>query len=156
MRSPRKRLKWFLNNRPIDDGMCLNHTWRATDIPNGGRPSAASALAWTRQAGKLRTDGKAPFGAWLYWSGGSDGNGHVALSARGKRIASTDVKGPATTGVVEQSWPVTHWGLRYEGWTDWYGVTFTVGTFRQRRLAVLRKRVKALRAQIGKLKRHHK
>jgi hypothetical protein len=59
--------------------------------------------------------------------------GHAALSlgkhtVYGWRIASTDVKGPATVGKVALNYPVTNWGHVYAGWTDWWGgETYPVG-----------------------------
>lgn len=160
MRQPRRRIKWFLSHRPTNEsgqvaaGECLRHTWLATDIPPAGAYDAAAAYRLARDNGHLHRDSKAPLGAWLYWTGGSDGHGHTALAAKRRRIASTDVKGDATVGIVPQSYPETNWGLHYEGWSDWYGVTFTVGTLRHRKIAALRKRIRSLRQSIGKIKRH--
>jgi hypothetical protein len=43
------------------------------------------------------------------------------------KIASVDVKGPQTTGVVSRDFPEREWGHTYEGWSRYYGVEFAVG-----------------------------
>ena len=145
MRHPKARIKWFLSHRPPEVGLCLRHTWQATDIPAAGSASAAEAVAYIRDHGHLHEHSNAPKGAWVLWTGGSNGYGHAALAMSRNRIASTDVKGPATVGVVDESWPSNHWGLHYAGWSDWYGVPFTVGPAWRRHLHTLRRRIARIR-----------
>lgn len=154
MRGPKERIKWFLNHPPrnsagnVAAGQCLRHTWLATDIPAVGSPDADAAYRYVLGKGKLHRNKKAPVGAWMFWTGGSEGHGHVAIAMSGNRIASTDVNGPATTGVRPENWIEQNWGQHYEGWTDWYGVPFPVGS-------AWRLRIHKLKAQIGRIRKRH-
>ena len=138
MRSVNDRIKWFRAHRPKDEtgviraGLCLRHTWMATDIPWVGLADANAALEYVRRHGHLRTNRNPPRGAWVFWW--SSTHGHVAISVGDQRIVSTDVNGPGSTGEVGLGYPEIHWGHIYEGWTDWYGVPFTVTTPRTKRL----------------------
>lgn len=131
MRSVEERIKWFLTHAPrnsegvVAAGQCLHHTWEATDIPPAGAADANACVALVRQAGKLHTDRNPPLGAWPLWT--SSNHGHAALTSGPGRIASVDVDGPASTGIVDLSYPEVMWGHTYAGWTDWYGQTFDVG-----------------------------
>ena len=123
-RRPNERIKWFLSNKPSDVGMCLNHTWNATDIPSVGCDDANEGIDVVKAAGEMRS-GPPPRGAWCWWR--SSTHGHAALSMGDGTIASVDVNGPASTGVVSLSYPVNEWGHVYQGWSDFYGVRFDVG-----------------------------
>lgn len=124
LRGVEKRIDWFLEHNPSAVGMCLNHTWLATDIPPAGCADANACVDYVRKHGELRDSRKAPRGAWVLYR--SSTYGHAALSLGDGKIASTDVNGPATTGKVPLDYPMTHWGHSYAGWTDWYGVRFPV------------------------------
>lgn len=59
-------------------GMCKRKTRELYGVPSDGSGSAAEA--WTRTRHRLRVDaGSAPAGALIWWTGGHDGNGHVAI-----------------------------------------------------------------------------
>jgi hypothetical protein len=146
MRSINERIDWFRSHTPSAVGMCLRHTWLATDIPAVGLPDANAGVAYVKKHHKLHTDRHPPRGAWVWWT--SSTHGHVCLSLGDGRILSTDVKGPATTGVVGLSFPETQWGQRYAGWSSWYGVSFTVASDRRERL---QRRVMSLRKQLARV-----
>lgn len=125
-RSVNDRIHWFLTTKPPGVGMCLRHTWLATDLPYVGIPDANAGWAYVKGNGKLYPkDRKPPRGAWVWYA--SPTHGHVGISLGDGVIASTDVNGPATTGRVQLSYPETVWGHRYVGWSDWFGESFTVG-----------------------------
>lgn len=119
-----QRIDWFLAHNPSAVGMCLNHTWQATDLPSVGCDDANAAVDYVKRNGELRGGGDPPRGAWVLWR--SSTFGHAALSLGDKRIASTDVNGQPV-GKVSIDYPSTHWGHSYAGWCDWYGERFTVG-----------------------------
>lgn len=152
-RSVKDRIEWFRTHKPAAVGLCLRHTWQATDIPAVGKPDANSALSYVREHGHLNADRNPPRGAWVFWS--SSTHGHAALSLGKRRILSTDVAGPATTGAVPLTYPETHWNHRYEGWSSWYGVEFPVRNSLRRRLrkrrSALRARLRAIAAKLRKL-----
>lgn len=151
-RTVRARIKWFRNNRPEKVGMCLRHTWMATDIPAVGMPDANAGVALVKKAGHLHTDRHPPRGAWVWWT--SPTHGHVCLSLGDGKILSTDVAGPATTGVVGIGYPETRWAHTYAGWSSWYGVEFGTAADRLARLRRLRDAlVRQLRAVRERLRR---
>lgn len=121
-----ERIKWFLSHKPDEEGQCLHHVWEATAIPEQGIPNANEGWQYAARNGQLHAgDRSSPRGSWVYWSNATFG--HVALSLGDGRIASTDVEGAATTGIVPLSWVETNWGQSYRGWTDWFGEFFDVG-----------------------------
>jgi hypothetical protein len=127
----RKRKQWFLNHSPGGAGRCLEHTHDAIDLPPAGIPTANQAVAYLRENDKLY-GGQPPVGAMVLWT--SSTYGHAALSLGRNRlrnrwmIASTDVKGPNTVGVVPLGYIAQYWGHQYAGWSDWYaGETYEVG-----------------------------
>lgn len=124
MRTVAERIEWFREHKPSAVGMCLRHTWLATDIPSVGMPDANAGAAYVRKHKRMHTDRKPPRGAWVWWA--SSNHGHVAIALGDERIVSTDVYGPATVGTVHQSFPETSWGQTYIGWSKWYGVPFAV------------------------------
>lgn len=155
MRSVQGRLDWFRKNRPEAVGMCLRHTWMATDIPAVGMVDANAALAYVRKHGHLVVNRHPPKGAWVFWYSAT--HGHVALSLGDQRILSTDVNGPATTGSAGLSYPETHWGHTYAGWSSWYGTAFPVGDQRRRHLLKRRETLKEKLARVrAKLRRKGK
>ena len=61
-------------------GMCKRKTRELYSVPSDGSGSAAEA--WSRTRHRLAVDPDiAPPGALLWWIGGSDRNGHVAIKA---------------------------------------------------------------------------
>jgi hypothetical protein len=111
--------------------MCANHVVRALDVPFIGADDATEAYEMMKAAGKINTTAPVPVGAMLFWTGGSGGHGHVAIRHPNgptgtSLIASTDVNGPRTTGVVPFSWFAKNWpDIKYVGWSWYWGKTNT-------------------------------
>jgi hypothetical protein len=63
-------------------------------------------------------DRNPPIGRPVYYSGGSNDNGHRALSGGKQNIRSTDAGGTGVTATVPLDWPEKEWGLTYVGWSD--------------------------------------
>lgn len=76
-------------------------------------PDAATAWRHT----KFRGSGPAPRGAILWWTGGSDGHGHVALATGDGYCWSTDIRRPGWFNKVPISEIHQKWGLTYVGWS---------------------------------------
>lgn len=96
-------------------GMCLAQTRQWCGIPSR-YPDASTA--W-RNANYRKVGDKTniPRGAAVYWTGGSKGYGHIALSLGGGRIRSTDAGGSGRVATRDLSWFARHWpSLRYAGW----------------------------------------
>jgi hypothetical protein len=96
-------------------GQCLAWSRGQADIP-ARYPDAATA--WAHATGKRPGDRTPPVGAAVYWTGGSNGYGHVAISVGRGRVRSTDAPGPGQVDTVPVRWVAREWGLEYAGWSD--------------------------------------
>lgn len=125
-----QRIEVMRNIKPAGKGMCANTVWRSLDVPRLGTPSAAAVVAKVRKAGKLvvAPPSAAPRGSLGLWSGGSNGYGHIVVMLGGGKCLSTDVDGPATVGTADAAALTKRWGLKWEGYTTWYGVDLPMGT----------------------------
>lgn len=103
-------------------GQCL-HTCRTAWGLSGGEPDAATQWAHTDKA--HRHSGPAPLGAPVFWTGGTHGYGHVALSDGRGNVWSTDLPIPERVGLVPvgevaRAWPghvLVGWASSLEGQT---------------------------------------
>ena len=98
-----------------EPGHCLEWSRERADIP-AVYPDAATA--WTHASGKRPGDRRPPAGAAVYWTGGSQGYGHIAISVGGGRVRSTDAPGQGRVATVPLRWVEREWGLRYAGWSN--------------------------------------
>jgi hypothetical protein len=98
-----------------DPGYCLAWSRQQADIP--ARYSDA-ATAWRHANGKRRGGLHPPPGAAVYWTGGTHGYGHIAISVGHGRVRSSDAGGAGRVSTVPLSWISREWGLRYAGWAD--------------------------------------
>jgi hypothetical protein len=98
-----------------DPGYCLAWSRQQADIP-ARYPDAATA--WRHATEKRRGGQNPPPGAAVYWTGGSSGYGHIAISVGGGRVRSSDAGGAGRVATVPLSWISREWGLRYAGWAD--------------------------------------
>ena len=102
-------------------GACLHTCREAWGLP-GGQPSAAEQ--WQSIPTNHRHTGAAPLGAPVFWTGGTHGYGHVAISDGNGSVWSTDLPVPAHVGLVPvhsvvTSWPnheLVGWSTRLEGY----------------------------------------
>jgi hypothetical protein len=101
-------------------GLCLKYTRTWLEI--GSRfPDAQSA--WNNARHK-HTGGVPPAGAPVFWRKPGGGHGHIGLSVGGGRFRGTDMTVPRRVSEQVLSWPTSHWGYPYLGWTeDLNGVT---------------------------------
>lgn len=124
-RGVEERIDWFRQNKPERVGLCLNHTWLATSLPNGGCDNATEGAWYVASNGHMNRSSAPPRGSWVWWR--NYPNGHVALSLGAGLILSTDVRGPATVGTVPLHYIADVWGHEYIGWSNWYVETFEIG-----------------------------
>ncbi len=96
-----------------DPGMCLQ--WSRQRAAIGSRYGDA-ATAWRNTNGPHPGDRNPPRGAMAYWTGGSNGYGHIAPSVGGGNVRSTDAGGKGSVATVDVGWPERAWGLTYAGW----------------------------------------
>lgn len=96
-------------------GYCL--VWSRTRALIDSRYGTA-AIAWAN-ASDRRYDRNPPRGAFCYWTGGSKGYGHIAVSLGGGLIRSTDADGAGSVATRSLAWFDTYWSsLNYVGWAD--------------------------------------
>lgn len=89
--------------------------------------TAVGAAAWAPSArlafnavpAAHRHSGVPPAGALAYYGNPDTGNGHVALSAGGGYVWSTDIKRHGQIDKVRYDVFARAWGLAYRGWIDW-------------------------------------
>lgn len=101
-------------------GMCDRFVAEAYGFSSSGYATAVKNWQGTPTSLKHPGDWNAPAGALMYWSGGSTGAGHVAISLGNGSIISTDATGPGTVGVIDARVPTNKWGHPYLGWTTPY------------------------------------
>lgn len=104
---------------PVDLGWCKREAREAYLIESDGSDDAAEA--WDR-ADYKHTDGTTagiPRGAFVWWLGGSEGHGHVAISAGHGLCWTVDFLRPgmwdlAAIDNVAQRWSALH----FAGWSE--------------------------------------
>lgn len=149
-----------VNTYPV--GMCARFTREQYGVPAlGDFDGDGDADAWDMwQASRLKNPGdkNPPAGAPVFWSGGSKGHGHAAVSLGGGRVRSTDrpIAGRVGTTTIDDI--TRSWGMTYLGWTeDLYGHLIEDGRQAERdalrgRIAKKRKRRGELKGQLAKLR----
>lgn len=97
-------------------GLCLKMVVDAYQVRHG-IPDAISS--WNMAPDKHRTErpSQPPRGFPIYWSGGSEGHGHVAIAAGDGWCWSTDIKRSGRFDLVRVDRIRTQWGLNLLGWT---------------------------------------
>ncbi|KQW46924.1 hypothetical protein ASC77_17150 [Nocardioides sp. Root1257] len=96
-------------------GQCLGWAREQADIPS--RYSTA-ATAWDHATGRHPHDVTPPKGAAVYWTGGSAGAGHIAISVGHGRVRSSDAGGSGVVATISLSRLTREWHLTYVGWAD--------------------------------------
>ncbi|WP_436700987.1 hypothetical protein [Nocardioides sp. BYT-33-1] len=149
-------------------GMCARWTREQYGIgPSGdadGDGDVDAIDAWRRAVNHHPGDRNPPPGVPVFWSGGSKGHGHVAMSWPGGRIRGTDSPISGRIGTVDFDWIEKHWGLTYLGWAEGMsGVMIPVDAPKPPKpptqLSKLRDKLRALKLKAkakGKAKRKRK
>jgi hypothetical protein len=96
-------------------GQCLAWSREQADIPSK-YPDATSA--WEHATGRRPGDTDPPRGAAVYWTGGSAGHGHIAISLGHGRVRSSDADGSGDVGTVPLRFFDREWNLHYVGWAN--------------------------------------
>lgn len=151
-RTPEQAIAWTHQRGLIPDesgrpvgaaGWCKRETRSAYGVPSDGSKDAAEAFRRTQRRHSTAT--VPPRGAVMWWTGGRNGHGHVAISLGDGTIRTTDLPTSGRWGTVTRTRPVTDWGLTYVGWSeDIDGVRVFVPPRKPSRLANLRKRLLAV------------
>lgn len=108
-------------------GMCLVYSRTMAGAP-AGTPSASAAWANAR----YKRAGTPPRGFPVYWTGGSRGYGHIAISDGGGWCWTTDYRRDGRVDRVPIATITRNWGLHYRGWAeDVNGVRIRTGVVYQ-------------------------
>ncbi|MFC7492757.1 MULTISPECIES: CHAP domain-containing protein [unclassified Nocardioides] len=95
-------------------GQCLAWVREQAGVPSR---YADATTAWQHAAGRHPDDVTPPRGAAVYWTGGSSGYGHVAISLGNGMVRSSDAGGTGAVATVPIRYFDREWGqLRYAGW----------------------------------------
>jgi hypothetical protein len=96
-------------------GHCLQWSREQARIPS---KYADAATAWEHARGRRAGDANPPRGAVVYWTGGSHGYGHIAISLGHHRVRSSDAGGEGEVATVSIEHLSDEWHLRYAGWAN--------------------------------------
>lgn len=102
-----------VNDRYNPPGYCLQQVRLWAGI---GPDYLTATKAWYNTNDRHPGGRRPPRGSFVYWTGGSHGYGHIALSLGKGMIRSTDSGGSGRVATVPLRWVEQHWGLRYAGW----------------------------------------
>lgn len=112
-----------------------------------GDHAADAEDMWKAAALPHPGDRTPPAGVPVFYGGGSQDNGHAAVSLGGGMIRSTDARGAGRVGTVPLDFPTTAWGMPYLGWSeDLYG--HVIVSEEAARLTKWREQLRARRAKI--------
>lgn len=96
-------------------GFCLQWCRERAGIPALWGTAALAA----QHATNMQRNRDIPRGAFAYWTGGSDGAGHIAIGLGAGLIRSTDADGAGRVGTRTLLWFDQNWTtLTYVGWAD--------------------------------------
>jgi hypothetical protein len=101
------------NDRTNDPGYCLQQVrlWCGANARYGD-----AATAWRNTNDRHPGNRNPPRGAPVYWTGGTHGYGHIAMSLGNGKIRSTDAGGRGRVATVDLGWIERNWHLKYGGW----------------------------------------
>lgn len=95
-------------------GYCLQQVRMWAGIP---ARYGDAATAWYNTNDRHPGGRRPPRGSFVFWTGGSRGYGHIALSLGNGKIRSTDAGGSGRVATVDLAWVERNWGQRYAGWS---------------------------------------
>ena len=116
MLSPSQAIKNALATTRNPVGMCDHQVGVYYGYGSSGYATAIAHWNATPATDKHPGDVNAPAGALVFWSGGSSGAGHVALSLGGGKIVSTDYPRAGITSTTTIDAISNGWGEHYMGW----------------------------------------
>lgn len=103
-------------------GLCLANTRYAFNVPAG---FVSASKAWTGAGGAkgpnthTQTSADPPADVPVFWTGGSHGDGHVAISDGDGYVWTTDWNGQTKKWTRVRITDITkRWGLKYAGWSE--------------------------------------
>lgn len=109
--------KWSLARKWVGGaGLCLM-TVRQYYGVGAGVPTAAASWAMSDHKRRVASGVDCPRGTPVYWTGGSHGAGHIAISTGGGNCFSTDWKEAGRIDRARIDDITSHWGLNFQGYS---------------------------------------
>lgn len=118
--------------RSWEQGMCGQFCAAMYGYGASGYRDAITQWQQIPAALKFPGSADAPPGALLFWSGGSQGHGHVAIAVGDGSCFSIDIAGAGTVSRAPVRLISQQWGLPYQGWSVPYfqgGQWMTTGIY---------------------------
>lgn len=97
---------------------CQMFTRMAFGVPSDGTPTAAAGWARAKYKHPETNPLNIPRGAAVYWTGGSSGAGHAAVSRGNGMVWGTDLVRDGQVDVYPIEAVHARWGLTLVGWTE--------------------------------------
>lgn len=104
-------------NREFPPGFCLKYVRTAYGV---GPLFPSAAEAWRNAQFKhlVGSGMQVPRGVPVYWTGGSQGFGHIAIAAGNGTCWSTDAGGSGIVAKVKIDDLTAKWGIDFKGWAE--------------------------------------
>ena len=112
-RTPSQAVAYANRQGRWKSGMCLQFVRTCFGV--GSRYGSAS-IGWRNT--KYRHTSVPPPGVPVWWTGGSRGFGHIAISVGGGYVRSTDFPGAGGVGKVAIRTLTRRWRQTYRGWSE--------------------------------------
>ena len=107
---------WSRSRKWVGVGLCLA-TVRQYYGVGPGVPTAAASWAMSDHKRQVKSGTDCPRGVPVYWTGGSHGAGHIAISIGGGLCYSTDWKEAGRIDIARIDEITSRWGLDFKGFT---------------------------------------
>lgn len=98
-------------------GWCLREVRTLYGVP-AAAPDATTAWQWAKHKHRTERTSTIPRGVPIFWTGGSKGHGHIAISAGDGDCYTTDLPTSGRWGWVRIDDITRKWGLDFAGWTE--------------------------------------
>jgi len=114
---PEEAIAWCRDHQTWQVGYCQQYVRTSFGV---GSLYGSAAEAWEHVNHKHRTENgnNCPRGVPVFWTGGSHGYGHVAVSTGNGYCWSTDAGGPGQVAKVSINGLTSRWGLNFQGWAE--------------------------------------
>lgn len=99
-------------------GLCQMFTHLAYSVPSDGTPTAAAWWAKSTRKHPETNPAMIPRGVPVYWTGGSSGAGHAAVSRGDGTVWGTDLVRDGQVDIYPIGDVHAKWGLTLVGWTE--------------------------------------
>lgn len=116
-KSPAQAIAFARKTKTFEPGFCLRFVRTAYGV-DARFLSASEAWRNANFKHSVKSGMQVPRGAPVYWTGGSQGFGHIAIATGNGRCWSSDAGGSGLTGKVSIDELTKRWGINFEGWAE--------------------------------------